>query len=321
MSVQRFERSATDADIAMDILNDVFIPEKPFQLQSTGQPVRLSLRGVQSGDLHATRFSWGDLACHGVAAPFGDFTTVTLLSGGINWSAGHERLALRGGDVFRVSTTAANDAMYVTYDIITISVPTAVIERVAEAHLGAVGPSLRFDGMAPVSAAAGRQWLTLAGYVRQMFTTPGPGLDSPLILERLIDMIAAAALTIFPNTTMTGVYQAGPGRVAPAALRRAVAYIDANAHRPISLTDIADAAGITGRAVQAAFRRHYELTPMAYLRRARLNGAHRELQVADPATGATVAAVAARWGFGPASGFATFYREQFGVSPSHTLRT
>jgi AraC-like DNA-binding protein len=59
---------------------------------------------------------------------------------------------------------------------------------------------------------------------------------------------------------------------------------------------------------------------MGYLRRVRLDGAHRDLQDADPTAGATVAAIAARWGFGPTTRFTSSYQEQYGALPSHTLR-
>ena len=76
-------------------------------------------------------------------------------------------------------------------------------------------------------------------------------------LAHLIDLIAANALTVFPNTTMTASHLSGPGRVAPAALRRAVAYLDDHAAQPVTLTDVAGAARVTPRALQAAFRQHF----------------------------------------------------------------
>ena len=60
---------------------------------------------------------------------------------------------------------------------------------------------------------------------------------------------------------------------------------------------------------------------MAYVRRVRLECAHRELQAADPTSGDTVAAIAARWGFAKPDRFAAAYRAAYGVAPIHTLRT
>ncbi|WP_211269144.1 helix-turn-helix transcriptional regulator [Saccharothrix syringae] len=63
-------------------------------------------------------------------------------------------------------------------------------------------------------------------------------------------------------------YRPGDSYVAaqPDTLRRAIAFIESNAHRDISVADIAAAGFVTVRAVQPAFRRHLGTTPMAHLR-------------------------------------------------------
>jgi AraC-like DNA-binding protein len=58
---------------------------------------------------------------------------------------------------------------------------------------------------------------------------------------------------------------------------------------------------------------------MGYLRLVRLREAHLELLAADPAGGATVTGVAARWGFFHPGRFAHYYREVHGCSPYRTL--
>lgn len=52
-----------------------------------------------------------------------------------------------------------------------------------------------------------------------------------------------------------------------------------------------------------------------------MESAHRDLRAADPASGDTVAAIAARWGFLHAGRFSIGYRETYGCSPSDTLRS
>ena len=76
---------------------------------------------------------------------------------------------------------------------------------------------------------------------------------------------------------------------------------------------------MTPRAVQLAFRRHLDTTPLAYLRRVRLHHAHQGLAQASPRNGTTVTAIAYRWGFTSPSRFAAAYRAVYGVSPSDTL--
>jgi len=105
----------------------------------------------------------------------------------------------------------------------------------------------------------------------------------------------------------------------PQTLRRAIAFIHDNAHSDIALTDIAVAIGVTPRSVQYTFRRHLGTTPLEYLRKVRLNRAHRDLQAADPAVD-TVMAIAGRWRFGHPGRFSRAYKDAFGTSPSLTLR-
>jgi transcriptional regulator GlxA family with amidase domain len=105
----------------------------------------------------------------------------------------------------------------------------------------------------------------------------------------------------------------------PAAVRRARAFIDANADRPLTVADVADEAGVGVRALQQAFRRALGMSPTEYLRQVRLRAAHRDLLDADPAA-TTVADVAARWGWLHAGRFAARYRARYGVAPAATLR-
>ena len=120
---------------------------------------------------------------------------------------------------------------------------------------------------------------------------------------------------------MTATYLPGPGWVAPAAARRAAVFIESHAGQPVTLDQIAAAAGVTGRALQYAFRRHFGTTPTGYLRRIRLERAHAALGDADRASDVTVAAIGRRWGWASHSQFTAAYQKRFGVPPSHTLRS
>jgi transcriptional regulator GlxA family with amidase domain len=107
--------------------------------------------------------------------------------------------------------------------------------------------------------------------------------------------------------------------VRPPLLQRATAFIDDNAHRDITLSDIAAAVNVSPRSVQYTFRHHLGTTPLEYLRRVRLDRAHRDLQAANPAVD-TVTAIAGRWGFSHAGRFSIVYRKAFGRPPRQTLR-
>ncbi|GID31574.1 helix-turn-helix protein [Paractinoplanes brasiliensis] len=159
--------------------------------------------------------------------------------------------------------------------------PAGAVTGVA-ARLGVDPVDFRFDAMDPISAAANRRWAATVTYLTRLLSAPGEADLHPLMLTAALETAATAAVTVFPNSTMTLDYVADPGQVTPAAIRRAVAYADANAASPLTPQNIADAAGVGVRALQTGFRRHVGTTPMGYLRRVRLERAHRDLQAADP---------------------------------------
>ncbi|WP_406690132.1 AraC family transcriptional regulator [Saccharopolyspora sp. ID03-671] len=105
----------------------------------------------------------------------------------------------------------------------------------------------------------------------------------------------------------------------PSTVRRAVEIIEARAGEPLSVTDVAEAVGVSVRSLQEGFRAHVGVSPMAYLRDVRLVGAHRCLSQASPET-TTVTDVACRWGFTHLGRFAAAYQRKYGVAPSRTLR-
>ncbi len=102
--------------------------------------------------------------------------------------------------------------------------------------------------------------------------------------------------------------------VVPAYVHRAETYMGLNADRSIALTDIAQAAGCSVRALQYAFRRFRGTSPKAALRQVRLDRARAELSRGD----SPVDSVARRFGFSNASRFTAAYFRRFGEAPSAT---
>jgi AraC-like DNA-binding protein len=183
---------------------------------------------------------------------------------------------------------------------------------------GAERPVRLLDHRPLDAAAAGRVRRAIAHLRDDVLPVPGVG-ESPLVVSTASRYLAATVLNAFPNTAHTDPDNGAERDSHPAALRRAVVFIEANADRDIGLTDIARAARVSARSVQLAFRRHLDMTPTAYLRRVRVGHARTELRSAAPGE-TTVARVAARWGYVHPSVFAAHYRSIYGESPSQTLR-
>jgi AraC-like DNA-binding protein len=257
--------------------------------------------------------------------PFGEPTFGTLLKGRMQVHAGRlGEAALRPGDSFLHPSSQPMSSEFENCGLAIVQLPRERTAAIAAAESGIEPADFRFDSVTPVSPGTARYWQSLVAYLGQQLITPdqqAPLRSSALLQSSTLDMLASAALTVFPNTAMTAAPVRGPGRVAPAVVRRAVAFIDEHADRGISAADVAADAHVTIRAIQLAFRRHLDTTPSAYLRRVRLHHAHQQLIAASPGDGVTVTDIATRWGFTSPSRFAASYRDAYGVLPSYTLRS
>ena len=181
------------------------------------------------------------------------------------------------------------------------------------------GQPLEFAFDTAVSPVASAHWLRTVDLVRRVALANAHSSNGALLADELSLLVTEAALVCFANPTHRHPDQS-PKPAGPASLRRAVAFIDTHLDQPLSLADIAAAARVSPRALAQTFRRHLEDSPMAYVRRARLDRAHHDLTAARPGDGQTVTAIAARWGFYDLPRFGVTYRKVYGRPPSHTLR-
>jgi AraC-like DNA-binding protein len=209
------------------------------------------------------------------------------------------------------------DVEFRDVDLLTVTVSLHTLTTTAAALLGTDHVRLDWDAsrIAPVDAELVASTLRyLDGTVRAH-----PELhENPLIRAAVVRHTATILLSGFHLLPAALRDDREPS--VPKALRRAMSFMDDNAQRPITVEDVARAARLSVRGLQAAFRRDLGTTPMAYLRVARLAGARRELVDADPGRGDTVEAIAHRWGFGHPARFAASYRAEYGEYPAATLR-
>lgn len=170
----------------------------------------------------------------------------------------------------------------------------------------------------PVPPAAARHWQRTVDYLTGNVFADGAPV-TPLVLGAAGRLLAATFLTVFDPEAVDD-QPSDRADATPQAVRRAIAYIEANPDLDLGVADIARASHVSVRSLQLAFRRHLDTTPMRYLRRVRLDLARKNLQQASRADGATVTDVAARWGYADLSRFAVDYRAAYGEHPHVTLR-
>lgn len=207
----------------------------------------------------------------------------------------------------------------VTITAISLSLPD--ILRFARAQLGDESFRLQFTGNSPIDAARGRQWAALIGYTRQALSEDGPLMLSDMVRANAFAHLASMLLATFPSTFMDAAERASGASLVPSAIRRVTRFIDDNAQLPLTIEDIAREARMSIRGIQYAFQSTLGTTPTGYLRRVRLAGAHRSLQLGDPTHGDTVFSIATAWGFPHPGRFAKEYRDAYGTTPRRTLET
>ena len=95
-------------------------------------------------------------------------------------------------------------------------------------------------------------------------------------------------------------------------------FLRANAEEAVTIEAVADAAGCSVRALQLAFRRFRNITPMEALRRIRLERAQEEIARGDSSQ--SVIEIAAKFGFTNPGRFSEQYKRAFGELPSDALR-
>lgn len=94
-------------------------------------------------------------------------------------------------------------------------------------------------------------------------------------------------------------------------LERALAWVEANAHRDLTLADIADAAGMSVRTLTRRFKDETGQSPMQWVSGVRIRHAQELLETTDH----TVDRIAAQTGFPTSSNFRSRFGEVFGVTP------
>ncbi|WP_144874507.1 helix-turn-helix transcriptional regulator [Microbacterium sp. 1.5R] len=176
--------------------------------------------------------------------------------------------------------------------------------------------SLGLDPLTPVSPAADDLWRASVGVYRAHVLGSELAARSVLRQEATRALITATMVAFGLHATPSPI--APPAASAPAAIRRAQAFMDENLHHSLTVGDISAAARISVRALQYGFVEAFGMSPMSYLRSARLAAAYRTLRHADPLQ-ESVTHVARRWGFGHLGRFAAAYTDAFGEAPRTTL--
>jgi AraC-like DNA-binding protein len=317
--VQRSTLDTKDPDEAHDYLRATYVDHA---VHLSGSTDHFRFRHHVAGDesFFVARYEHS-MNCQVDTESFGYLLVGQMLSGRLRISSGRAEANPGYGELFALDPSVPMQIHWDAFRTGLLRLDLAVVNRVASELTGATPKGgVRFELARVRSPERARNWQGLVRYLTHDFLPNDLVCSSPLIHAQTMRLVAATVLDTFPNTTASS----DPVRAGGAdagVVRRAVAFIDEHAGEPIGVTEIAAAVRVGARTLQDAFRRHLDTTPMTYLRRTRLERAHVQLCTTDPGAGATVAAIASRWGFAHPGRFAASYRDTYGRSPSETLNS
>ncbi|MEV0245599.1 AraC family transcriptional regulator [Nocardia sp. NPDC050712] len=318
VDVRREELASRDADETIAFISQMY-SDNELRFWKSAPQSRVRTTAMVAGEVMATEIrSTLGYSCQ--IAPLRDhvYFERTLRGRGRLRGGGHDVRQQRN-DVMVFPIGAQILADCDSHDVNILHIPYEVLLDAA-AQSGVEAAAFRFTALTPTDPQRERFWGRLFDLTHHELTALESPVLTGLVVQNLTRSLAAAALAVFPNTTMDLHLQPGPGTVAPSALQRAVDYLHANPAQPLTVAELAAHAGTSVRALQHAFHNHYDTTPLEYLRLLRLDRARQDLLAAEPSDGLTVAITAARWGFGHQGRFAQLYSKKFGHSPKQDLR-
>jgi AraC-like DNA-binding protein len=182
-------------------------------------------------------------------------------------------------------------------------------------------PRISFELAMNTRQGLSRTWVEQLLVLCRQPAGPDGLLAHPLVSRPLAESLVNGFLLAAEHSRSTAVAAAAAAvePTPPATIRKAIDRIESDPREPLSVSELADWCGVGARALQHGFQRHVGMSPMAYLRDARLRRADAELRAAA-APDDTVASIARRWGFAHPGRFAAAYEAKYGQPPGRTLR-
>lgn len=253
------------------------------------------------------------------ADPLGTIVVARVVGGRASYGRGADERRYERGDVY--VTAQPDDGFFASlrdYEGEIAVLEPDLLGEVAEAAPGSHEP-VRLLDHSPISTVAADMWWRTYTFLLASSRASTADSVSPIYQQEATRLLVAATLAAFPTNAVFEPSAVDRHDAHPATLRRATEYIEGNAQRDITIKDIAEAAGVTTRAVQLSFRRYLDTTPTTYLRKVRLDYVRAGLIDGSPEL-TTVTSIAGRWGFSNFGRFAAQYRAEFGELPGQTLR-
>jgi AraC-like DNA-binding protein len=199
-----------------------------------------------------------------------------------------------------------------------VRLPASLLHQKLEALLdGRKVETIAFEPMFDQTHGAGATIRRMVDFLFAELEHSDSLLTNEIAIRSFEENLAVCLLLGLPHNYTERLGQQKPA-AAPGNVRRAEEFMRANAGMPLTIAEIAEAAGSGVRALQIAFRRFRGTTPMGVLQQARLEQARTEMLRAGQTD--SLAQIAAEYGFSSPTRLAQLFRRKYGVYPSQMLR-
>lgn len=320
LPLSRFEQVHTaDVDQARHVVAEAFCPHRLIALDRASQ-FETRFHSAGDGDVRLCYLDYGGRV-HITPDEQESFYLVLMpLAGQVDISCGRERFQYDrdGASVPPVDRTWSVHVQAGSPHLVMWIARNRLEEHLRSMLARPVAEPVRFALGMDMTVPPARSWRRVVNLLLDEIDGGGPIPAQPLAMRELERLLLSQLLLAQPSN-YSDLLREQPRGTAPRAIRRAAELIEAHAAEPLTVEDIAEATGLSVRALQEGFRRFLDTTPMSYLREVRLRYVREELAAADPAS-TTVTKIALRWGFLHAGRFSARYHERFGEPPSATLR-
>jgi len=281
-----------------------------LHVRAVSMPGRFAELGAFLGDSHST-FAI-DIAARGQIPAQAPYSVGLVLSGSmrVQGECG-EQLVLPGQAVVINPSEIERTWLEADTRLVEFALPKApMLSLAAEWSPGSLAGLPRFKPLLDDELAA--RLMSMAREAARVIPRTDVAAASDAMFRRWLELIGLTLLHEQPieNAVKTRMSSAEPP---PAALRRALDFIEAHAGADIMLADIAQAASVSVSSLGRLFNRHLGQSPAALLRDLRLDRMRDEIR---RGTGESIRELALRWGFQSASQFSQAYQRRFGEKPS-----
>lgn len=319
--VVRAQFRSSDAEVVEDFIRRTYVDIR--MRPADGRPFEVGHDVLAAADFSISQM-WVTAVLRATVGPTeGQFVVEQIHDGGMVWDhPDHGELYTGpGSGVVLPRTGEYTDLIdQLELDVITLD-EVALARYVADVH--GLGPgALRLTGLSPISDARRRAWNATVVRVRDEVLGNPMLLDTSIALDEAFRMLASAFLATFPTAGRAVVERRPRGHVEGARLRRATEFLTVHADRSVSPGELVRVTGLPVAHLSAAMRRQHGATPARILWAERLRGLHRDLRAAEPGPdpAATLAALAAGWGFTHPGRLRVAYARALGETPDETLR-